>query len=317
MPMIRANGLDIGYDVQGAGPPMIMLHGATSVGREDFAAQLPLISRAFLVHLPDARGHGRTRWDAANGFRYDWLVDDLEAYVDGLGLRSFHLVGFSMGAMTALQYATRHPERLRTLVVVGISAAREPRASVARRLMDPARILATDPAWTAELARRHDAGQGEGAWQRLLPAIAADIAVQPLLRPADLYRIDAPTLVAVGDRDPFAPVDHAWSLSRQIPRARLFVAPDCGHEVTVRRPGLFNEATAGFLRQTEAEALRRAQAAEAGPAPAAPDTSAPETSEPGATEDPASLSHPISPVVPGTDDTDARWLDHRSTGDTP
>ena len=138
MPTIRANGLDIGYDVRGAGPPLVVLHGATSLGAEDFAAQLPLLSKAFLVHLPDARGHGRTRWDAANGFTYDWLVDDLTAFVDTLGLDSFHLLGFSMGAMSALQFGARHPERLRTLVVVGITTQREPRASVGRRLMDSA-----------------------------------------------------------------------------------------------------------------------------------------------------------------------------------
>lgn len=265
MPFIQANGLDIGYDVQGAGPPIVMLHGATSLGREDFAAQLPLFSRAFLIHLPDARGHGRTRWDVAKGFRHDWLVDDLEAFTDGLGLRTFHLLGFSMGAMTALQFATRHPERVRTLVIIGITTQREPRASVGRRLMDPPKILATDPTWAALLARRHDEGQGLDAWQRLLPAIAADIAVQPLLGPADIHRIDAPTMVVVGDRDPFAPVDHAWGISRQIRNGHLFVAPDCGHEVTIRRPGLFNEALAGFYRQTQEEATRRAAAAEQPP----------------------------------------------------
>ena len=82
----------------GAGPPLVALHGATSLGREDFAAQLPGMSKAFLVHLPDARGHGRTRWDAARRLRVRWLVDDLVAFVDALGLDSFHLLGFSMGA---------------------------------------------------------------------------------------------------------------------------------------------------------------------------------------------------------------------------
>ena len=259
MPTIRANGLDIGYDVVGAGPPIVMLHGATSTGHEDFSAQIPLFSRAFLLHLPDARGHGRTRWDAAAGFRYDWLVDDLEAFVDALGLRTFHLVGFSMGALTALDFAARHSERVRTLVAIGITTQREPRTSVVRRLMDPERIMGRDPAWAAALSRRHDPGQGIGAWQRLLPAIAADVAVQPLLGPRELHAIDAPTLVACGDRDPFVPVDHAWGLSRQIRRARLFVAPECGHEVTVRRPGLFNEVLTGFYRSTEAVARRRAE----------------------------------------------------------
>jgi pimeloyl-ACP methyl ester carboxylesterase len=257
MPTVDANGLTIGYDVTGAGPPMILLHGATSTGSEDFAAQVPLFGRAFLVHLPDARGHGRTRWDAAGGFRYDWLVDDLGAFADALGLDTFHLVGFSMGAMTALQFAVRSPERLRTLAVVGITTQREPRASVARRLMDPERIGRDDPAWAAELAARHDAGQGVGAWRRLMPLIAADVASQPLLGPRELRRIDAPALVVAGDRDPFVPVDHAWGLMRQLPDGRLFVAPDCGHEVMVRRPALFNEVMAGFYRATEATARRR------------------------------------------------------------
>jgi pimeloyl-ACP methyl ester carboxylesterase len=270
MPSLRANGLDIGYDVRGAGPPLVALHGATSLGTEDFAAQLPALSKAFLVHLPDARGHGRTRWDAADGFQYGWLVDDLTAYVDGLGLDSFHLLGFSMGAMTALQFAARAPERLRTLVVVGITTQREPRASVGRRLMDPARILERDPELAATLARRHDAGQGPGAWQRLLPAIAADIATQPLLTPAELHRIDCPAMVACGDRDPFVPPEHAAALARQLPGGRLFVAPDCGHEVMSRQPGLFNEAISAFYRATEAEARQRGARVETSgiPAPA-------------------------------------------------
>ena len=45
----------------------------------------------------------------ADGFQYDWLVDDLAAFVDALGLETFHLLGFSMGAMTALQFAVRVP----------------------------------------------------------------------------------------------------------------------------------------------------------------------------------------------------------------
>jgi pimeloyl-ACP methyl ester carboxylesterase len=257
MPTIPANGLEVGYDAHGAGPPLVLLHGASSLGRLDFAAQLPSMSKAFRVLLPDARGHGRTRWDARDGFRYEWLVDDLAAFVDALGLTTFHLAGFSMGALTALAYAARRPERLRTLVVMGISPQREPRASVMRRLADPQRIGADDPAWAAELSRRHDAVQGQGAWQSLLPAIAADIAVQPLLEPAELHRIDCPALVVCGDRDPFVPVDQAWGLARQLGDGRLFVVPDCGHEVTVRRPGLVNEALASFYRSTEGAARAR------------------------------------------------------------
>jgi pimeloyl-ACP methyl ester carboxylesterase len=297
VPTIRANGLDIAYDVHGAGPPLVLLHGATSLGREDFAAQIPLFSKAFRLYLPDARGHGGTRWDAADGFRYDWLVDDVAAFVDELGLETFHVVGFSMGAMTALQYAVRSPERIRTMTIVGITTQREPRASVARRLMDPARADRDDPAWAALLGRRHDAGQGEGAWRRLLPAIAADVNVQPLLTPRDLRRITPPVLVACGDRDPFVPVDHAWGISRQLPDGRLFVAPDCAHEVMTRRPGLFNEALAGFFRSTEATARKRAEAAA--------------TTTAAATVAAAAKAHEPSPLtvpVPPDEKTDIDWL---------
>jgi pimeloyl-ACP methyl ester carboxylesterase len=165
-----------------------------------------------------------------------------------------------MGAMTALQFAVRSPGRVRTLVIVGITTQREPRLSVARRLMDPARIDREDAPFAALLARRHDTGQGAGAWRRLLPAIAADVAAQPLLTPRDLRSIDAPALVTCGDRDPFVPVDHAWGMQRQLGDGRLLVVPDCGHEVTARRPGLFNEALGGFYRATEAIAARRAPA---------------------------------------------------------
>jgi pimeloyl-ACP methyl ester carboxylesterase len=270
VPTIRANGLDIGYDVHGAGPPLVALHGATSLGKEDFAAQIPGMAKAFLVHLPDARGHGRTRWDAREGFEYGWLVDDLTAFVDALGLDSFHLLGFSMGAMTALQFGARMPQRLRTLVVVGITTHREPRASVGRRLMDPAVILERDPDFAQTLGRRHDAGQGEGAWQHLLPAIAADIAAQPLLSPAELHAIDCPAMVVCGDRDPFVPTEHAAGLARQLPAGRLFIAPDSGHEVMARRPGLFNEAIAGFYRSTEESARKRAALVETVGVPGSP-----------------------------------------------
>jgi len=66
LPTVAVNDIEIAYEEHGAGPPLVLLHGATSLGREDFAAQVPLFSKAFRCILPDARGHGRTRWHAAN-----------------------------------------------------------------------------------------------------------------------------------------------------------------------------------------------------------------------------------------------------------
>jgi len=248
VPSIHANDLDIGYEVAGEGPPLVLLHGAASSGRDTFAAQLPVLAKAFRMYMPDARGHATTRWDAAAGFRAQWLVDDLLAFVDESGLPTLHLLGFSMGGMTALAFAVQHSGRVRSLVVAGISPLREPRASVARRLMDPARIDRDDPAWGTTLARRHDPVQGPGAWRRLLPAIAEDVVTQPLLSPAELHSITASALVICGDRDPFTPVDQAWGLARQVGDGRLLVVPDGVHDVMAKRPGLVNEALMSFYR---------------------------------------------------------------------
>jgi pimeloyl-ACP methyl ester carboxylesterase len=258
MPTVRANGLDVHYTVEGAGPPLIFLHGASSTALEDWAAQRPLFRKAFRVHLVDARGHGGTRWDVRDGFDRDMLVDDLLAFADALGLTTFHVVGFSMGAMTALTFATRHPERLRTAIICGIDVVREPRSVVARRLMDPERIEREEPDWASQLERRHGPQQGEGAWRHLMRAIAHDVATAPLLSPEDLRRVRLPVLLVYGDRDVFVPADHAVAIYRQLPDARLLIAPNSPHQVMVSQPALFNQAAAGFYRSTEKVAVERA-----------------------------------------------------------
>jgi len=266
MPYLHANGIDINYTTEGAGPPLILLHGASSTAQEDWAAQRPLFRQAFKLYLVDGRGHGGTRWDAADGFDRDTLVDDLLAFADGLGLGTFHVAAFSMGAMTALVFATRYPERLRTAIIAGIDVQREPRARVAARLMDPERIERDEPSWAAALERRHGKLQGAAAWKRLLPAIAQDVATQPLLTPDELRNARVPILLAYGDRDVFVPADHAVALHRQLPDSRLLIAPQSGHVVMVNQPAIFNAAAAGFWRSTEKVA--RARASHETPVPA-------------------------------------------------
>lgn len=258
MPYVRANGIDIHYTVEGAGPPLVMLHGATSAAAEDWAAQRPLFRKAFKLYLVDARGHAGTKWDVRDGFSRDMMVDDLLGFADELGLDTFHLVGFSMGAMTTMTFATRYPERLRTAIISGIDILPEPRSSVARRLMDPERIEREEPAWAAQLERRHGPVQGEGAWKRLLPAIVNDITAAQQLTFEDLRRIRLPVLLVYGDRDVFVPVDHAVTIFRHMPDARLLIAPNSPHTVMVAQPALFNQAAGNFYRSTEEVAIKRA-----------------------------------------------------------
>lgn len=254
---VEANGLRIGVDIVGSGPPLVLLHGASSSGREDFGAHVPALARSFTCLLPDARGHATTAWDPAAGLRLDDLVADIVDLLDALALPAVHLVGFSMGGSTALAAAIRAPERVRSLVLIGTATEHEPRTSVVRHLADVERIERQDPAWAAALARRHDPVQGEGAWRRLMPAIAAFVGEQEQPTPAELRRAAMPALVVVGDRDPIVPVGQAWALARQLPDARLFVVPACPHEVPSKRPGLFREGLLGFYRSIGAIDARR------------------------------------------------------------
>ena len=247
---IRANGLDISYTTEGQGPPLVLLHAATSSATEDWAAQRPVLRGHFTLYLPDARGHASTRWDTDAGWDHSMLVQDALAFADALGLQRLHLAGLSMGAGTALAMAMLQPERVISAVIAAVGVEKEPRASVARRLMDPDRIEREDPAWAGRLARRHDPGQGPGAWQKLMVAIREDIVAAPVPTPQQLRQARLPILLAYGDRDPWVPLEQAVALRRQLPDARLFVAPGVGHVVVAERPSAFNTVMLQFLRST-------------------------------------------------------------------
>jgi pimeloyl-ACP methyl ester carboxylesterase len=245
---VRANGLDVHYTVEGEGPPLVLLHGASSSAIEDWGHQRALFRQSFTCYLMDARGHAGTFWDGSGEWSRDDLVEDLGAFADALDLGTFHVAGFSMGAMTALVFATRRPERLASALIAGIDVEPEPRTSIARRAMDPERIEREEPAWATQLERRHGPVQGDGSWRRLMGAMAAAAGRERSLTPTELRAARMPILLACGDRDPWVPLEHAVALRRQLPDARLLVAPGCEHVITVRAASVFNTAAQSFWR---------------------------------------------------------------------
>jgi pimeloyl-ACP methyl ester carboxylesterase len=259
MPTIDANGRATAYEVDGAGPPLVLMHGATGSGGDHFGGLRPILATAFKCYMPDARGHGGTAWDAGESWTTADLVADLDAFVDAVGLDTFHLLGYSLGGMTALHYASRFADRLRTLVAISIGTEREPRLAVGRVLMDPDRIEREDPAWAARLEKRHDPSHGSGSWRRLLDAVVEDIATQPLLTPREVRAIDAPTLVVAGDRDPFVPIAQAAELAGQVRDGRLLILPDVGHDSLVDHLPLLEAALTDFYDSTERVARKRAR----------------------------------------------------------
>lgn len=248
VPDIEANGLRIHHEDEGEGPPLVLLHGSTSVGTRDWGAQRPLFRQHFRLLIPDARGHGGTRWDPAQGWQRDDLVADLAAFLDVLGLARVRLMGLSMGGVTALRFASRFPERVEAMVVAGASNDIEPPRTIVRRQLDLARIDREDPAFAAEMARLHDPVQGEGAWRRLMTAIRDDILQREGLLPDELARVTMPVLLAYGDADAWVPLEQVLRLHRHLPRARLLVVPG-GHVVPAERPGVFNPTALAFLRR--------------------------------------------------------------------
>jgi pimeloyl-ACP methyl ester carboxylesterase len=247
---VRANGLDIHYVTEGQGPPLLMLHGATSMGIHDWGAQRPLLRSDFTLYMPDARGHHRTVYDVRQGWSRTVLVDDVLAFADALGLPRFHIMALSMGARTALELAVRHADRVLSMLVIAPMVRPEPGASVARARMDPETILRDEPVWAAELRQRHDPHQGEGAWRRLIEVIGEDTQHVTEVMPEELRRIRLPVLLAVGDDDPWMPLDEAVRVKRQLPGGQLLVVPQCGHVVEAERPGIFNPAMTQFFRRT-------------------------------------------------------------------
>lgn len=253
MPTIDANGLTVAYETAGTGPPLILLHGASTDARSQFGDLEAYTSLGLRAYAPDARGHSGTRFPVELGLRTTDLSDDVVAFADALGLERWHVLGYSMGGMTALHVAARHGARLLSLVVVSAAPEREPRLAVARALLDPERIAASDPDWAAALAARHDPVQGDGAWRRLLPAIVDDVACQPLLGPDELRAIDVPTLVVAGDRDPLVPVQQAAGLARQVRDGRLLILPGVGHDALDGGAATMHAALADFYRHLDAE----------------------------------------------------------------
>lgn len=251
---VRANGLDIHYVTEGQGPPLLLLHGATSMGVHDWGSQRPLLRSDFTLYMPDARGHHRTVFDLDAGWSRTALVDDALAFADALGLERFHVLALSMGARTALELAVRVPERVRSMIVIAPIVRPEPAASVAQRRMDPDRILREEPTLAAEMRQRHDTHQGDGHWRRLLEVIRDDTGTTTEILPEELRRIRLPALVAAGDDDPWMPPEEAVRLKRQLPQGRLLVVPDCGHVVEAERPSIFNPAMTQFFRRARSQA---------------------------------------------------------------
>src|SRR3954463_7704635 len=112
---VDVNGMRMYYEVSGSGEPLIVLHGAY-MNIPSMGAIIPMLARTHRVYALELQGHGRTT-DIDRPITYPNLADDVAAFMDAVGLRKADVFGYSMGAVTGLQLAIRHPEKVNKLVM--------------------------------------------------------------------------------------------------------------------------------------------------------------------------------------------------------
>ena len=111
------DGLEVAYDVRGAGEPALVLVHCWTCNRAFWREQIDLLAESHRVVQLDLGGHGASR-----GEREAWTIEaaarDVEAVVEAVGLESFVLIGHSMGGPVSLVAASRMPGRVEAVVCV-------------------------------------------------------------------------------------------------------------------------------------------------------------------------------------------------------
>jgi pimeloyl-ACP methyl ester carboxylesterase len=111
------NGMKMYYEIHGNGEPLVLLHGAFMAISGDWIDWINELAKTHKVIAVDMQGHGRTA-DIKRDITYENLADDVAALLDYLKIPSADIVGYSLGAGTAMQCAIRHPEKVRKVVSI-------------------------------------------------------------------------------------------------------------------------------------------------------------------------------------------------------
>jgi pimeloyl-ACP methyl ester carboxylesterase len=229
---VRANGLDIYYEEHGRGEPLLLIHGGalTAASWQPYRAAF---AEHYRVITPDSRGHGRTG-NPAGKMSFGLLAEDMVALARALDLQKPLIYGYSDGGQVALEIGMRYADLPRALVVGGahLEVSKASLKWVQSILGDQDSSYVDFDKFEREnagFARMLQQIHGPDKWKTLLKQIKPMWNARLNYARDDFAGVKAPTLVLVGDRDEFVPVEDAAAMYRLLPDAELAVVPGAEH----------------------------------------------------------------------------------------
>jgi pimeloyl-ACP methyl ester carboxylesterase len=249
---IVLQGIDLRVARQGAGPPLLVLHGGD--GPQE---QLPFFQRLtehFEVIAPTHPGFAGTSLPE----HFDDMEDLVYLYLDlmdALDLHDVVLMGFAMGGWAAAEIAVRTTHRLSRLILVdavGVKPGDRETRDIADIFGLPdaevAQLLFYDPSRAPRVSDLSEVQMTTLAANRIAHALYTwdPYMHNPKLR-YRLHRIDVPTLLIWGANDGLVSVAYAEAYRQMIPGARLVVIPEAGHLPQVEQPERFVEHVLSFI----------------------------------------------------------------------
>jgi 3-oxoadipate enol-lactonase len=260
MPYANVNGINIHYEVHGEGPPVVLIGGLGSQ-ISSWATQVPLYSKYFKVIAFDNRGAGLS--DKPDySYTIEDMADDTAGLLDFLGIESASFVGKSMGGMIAQWLGIKYPNRVDKLVLGCTSASRD---DVGNAILGLGREIATKvglkAVWLMALYlgyTREYIEKNFGSIQESLALVTQNdealngyigqsLACEGHNTRDLLYKINAPTLVMVGERDQIASPKRSRELAGLIPGAILREFKGVGHGFWRERQEEVDKVVLDFL----------------------------------------------------------------------
>ena len=221
---VAINGMEMYYEIHGAGEPLVLLHGFTGSG-DNWEPFRDALAREHRLVIPDLRGHGRST-NPSREFTFRQSALDVSALLDRLDIHRFTAIGTSGGGNTLLHMATRQPDRVAAMVL--ISAAPyfpEQARTIMRQFTIDSR---TDDEWQ-QMRQWHTYGDEQIRALWMQAHAFKDSYDDMNFTPPLLSRITARTLIVHGDRDPLYPVTLPLEMFAGIPQSYLWIVPNGGH----------------------------------------------------------------------------------------